>query len=132
MRASITTRSNCDRRREGIIAIESSKWKVTGHAPTVVRSTASGGPGESAAFAYIKSVASECTRSLKRRSRLTVPDTSAPAAVLAAVAVLAAGAADGVPASEFASAILASIMRASCESGGNTARSFFHQPRASA
>jgi len=51
IRASTTTLSNCDSRREGIMAMESSKWKLTGQAAAVVRRTASGGPGESAAFA---------------------------------------------------------------------------------
>src|ERR1700680_4894226 len=44
MRASTTTLSNCESRREGSIAMESSRRKLTGHVAAVVRRTAQWGP----------------------------------------------------------------------------------------
>src|SRR5262249_32486493 len=102
---------------------------ATGQADAEVRITARGGPGESAALAYIKSMASPWTRPAKRLSSDTVPVTAAAGAPVEAVAVAAGG---GRRRSELSSAMLLSMMRASGESAGSAARSFFHQLSASA
>src|ERR1700730_15026945 len=78
IRASTVTRPALDRFRPGNMDSESFKSNFRGQLPTLVRTTATGAPGESTAFATMNSVAPGAALAFNAAASDTSPLTTAP------------------------------------------------------